>query len=291
MVAPHNILITGAAGSIGAELTRQLAPNNSILALDIDETRLFDLVEELRQEGHDIKGRVVDIRDGVELRQDDFTKVGNVGLVGGGYAPDLIFHVAARKHVTPMEDTPLEAVSVNIQGTSNVIQFAKKYGARLVNISTDKVVNAECVMGATKKVAEIMVRNAGFISVRFGNVLGSRGSVIPIWQRQMDQGKPLTITDERMERYMMSIEEACALVIKASEIGEPGQILILDMGTPVNILRAAKDILGKVGKSDYPIKTIGIRPGEVLSEELMTASEQIRAKKVDDFWIISNAKV
>lgn len=266
------ILVTGGAGSIGSELVRQLAPGNSVTVIDIDETRLFDLVEELRLEGHDIKGKVADVR---EYR-----------IEKGEMYPNLIFHCAARKHVTPMEDTPMEAVSVNINGTYNMVRIARESGfTKLVNISTDKVVNAKCVMGATKKVAELMVKNAGHVSVRFGNVLGSRGSVIPIWQKQLSEGKPLTVTDARMARYMMTIPEACSLVIKAAEIGKPGQVLILDMGEPVNVLKLAEDILQKSGK-DVGVKMIGVRPGETLTEELMSDLEKLTAVKEGDYYII-----
>ena len=153
-----DILVLGGAGSIGSEIVRQLAPKNNIFVIDIDETRMFDLVEELRLEGFNVKGRVGDIRDEDLLRDRS----------ASWCIPDVIFHCAARKHVSPMEDTPMEAVSVNIIGTENVIRLAKSWAkTKLINISTDKVVNADCVMGATKKVAEIMVKNAGYISVRF----------------------------------------------------------------------------------------------------------------------------
>jgi FlaA1/EpsC-like NDP-sugar epimerase len=267
-------LVTGGAGSIGSELVRQLAPGNRVVVWDIDETRMFDLVEELRNAGHDIDGYVVDVRD-----RDALTHC------NPEFRPTVIFHCAARKHVTPMEDTPLEAVSVNIHGTENMIRFTERHNSFLVNISTDKVVNANCVMGATKKVAEIMVRNSGYVSVRFGNVMGSRGSVLPIWQKQLDQNKPLTVTDERMTRFMMTIPDACKLLIKASEVGESGDILIMDMGEKVNLLQLAKDLLNKSGK-DVGIKMIGIRPGETLTEELMTEHEQLTAKKDGQFWII-----
>lgn len=271
------ILITGGAGSIGSELARQLAPKNRVVIWDIDETRMFDLVEELKHEGCNIDGHVVDVRN----RQ---------AILDGNpdFTPNYIFHCAARKHVSPMEQTPLEAVSVNIQGTYNIIQLALDTEALMVNVSTDKVVNANCIMGATKKVAEIMVRNAGQISVRFGNVMGSRGSVIPIWQRQLDTNKALTVTDAKMRRYMMTIPEACSLIIKAAEVGDPSQVYILDMGEPVNILDLAEQILQKSGKN-LGIKMIGMRPGETLDEKLMTEDEERMAVKKDNFWIL-NAK-
>ena len=179
----------------------------------------------------------------------------------------------------------MEAVMVNIIGTNNIIEACKKYRAKLIHTSTDKVVQANSIMGATKKVAEIMVKNAGFVSVRFGNVLGSAGSLLPIIQRQLDKGEPLTVTDERCTRYMMTIPDACELLIKAADIGEPGKILVMDMGEPVNVLQLAKDILKKSGKEER-ITMIGLRPGETLTEVLMTQEEESTAKRVDQFWII-----
>lgn len=276
-----SIFITGAAGSIGSELVRQLAPKNKLTLIDIDETRLFDLVEEMRLEGYDVTGRVVDVRNYEDIRS----------LFYAEHGPQVIFHAAARKHVTPMEQTPMEAVSVNIQGTHNMLRLAKQFEvSAFVNISTDKVVNATCVMGATKKVAEIMVRNAGYTSVRFGNVMGSRGSVIPIWQKQIDDGKPLTVTDARMERYMMTIEQACSLVINVAQMEDvAGAVVCLDMGKQVKILDLAKQILGKEDPNfehQKGIRMIGIRPGEQLSEQLMSAEEEKIAKKVDKYFII-----
>ena len=180
----------------------------------------------------------------------------------------------------------MEYIKTNVLGTDNVLKFAKKCGTKMVNISTDKVVNPTSIMAATKKLAEIMVRDDGQVSVRFGNVLGSRGSVIPIWQRQLDNNESLKFTDERMMRYFMTIPEACRLVIKAAEIGEPGQILILDMGEPKSVYNLALEILKKSGKEHLGMEKIGIRPGEVLVEQLMTEEEKSRAIKIDDFWII-----
>lgn len=270
MIKDKSILITGGAGTIGSELVRQLAPqNNKVYVVDTEETRMFDLVEELRLEGLDVQGRVVDICN--------FSALEEVVYDIGGF--DYIFHCAARKHVTPMEDTPMEAVRVNIKGTDTIINLAKDSKAHLINISTDKVVNAESIMGATKKVAELMVKNAGYTSVRFGNVMGSRGSVIPFWQKQINEGKPLTVTDENARRYMMTVEEACSLVIEVIEMDDVrGKVVCLDLGKPVNILDLAKDILKKAGKKEN-IKMIGLRPGEQLEEKLMTMEEEKRAVK------------
>ncbi len=263
------ILITGGAGSIGSELARQLCKENKIFILDTNETALFDLIEELP-----IDGFIGDVRDRETLRV----------IRDYSFKPDLVFHCAALKHVTPSAWTPDEYIKTNALGTINVLEIFGKI-MNIINISTDKVVNPDSIMGATKRVAEIAVRDYDQISVRFGNVLGSRGSVLPIWQKQIDQNKALTVTDEKMERYFMTIEEACELVIKAAEIGKPGEIFILDMGKPVNVLQLAKDILKKSGK-DLEIKMIGARPGEKMSEQLMNKEEERLVIKKDKFYIL-----
>ena len=273
MIRNRRILVTGGAGSIGNELIRQLV-SDTLYTFDQDETGVFDLVEELKLKGHDINGRVADVRDSKEV--DDIFKE---------FKPDLVFHCAALKHVTPNESYPLEAIKTNVIGTYNMIEVCRKYGAKLVNISTDKVIHSNSVMGTTKKLAEIMVKNAGFVSVRFGNVLGSRGSVIPIWQQQADSGEPLTITDERMERFFMTIPQAVKLVIDAEKIAKAGQIIILDMGKPIKILDLAKQIIEKSGKN-IGLKVIGVRDGETLTEKLMTDEELLKAKKVGNYYVI-----
>ena len=270
------ILVTGGAGSIGSELVRQLVRENSVFILDINETAFFSLYEELREEELNIHGMVGDVR-----RPETFETIKK----RFGY-PTTIYHAAALKHVTPSAWSPEDYVSTNIVGTLNVLKFAELNELRVVNISTDKVVNATSIMGATKKVAEIATRDAGQVSVRFGNVLGSRGSVLEIWQRQIEQGRSLTVTDKKMMRFMMTIPEACELVIKAGEIAEPGSIMVMDMGEKVNVLKLAQDILHKSGK-DKGIDMIGTRPGEAIQEEIMTPEEMTRAKKVDKFWIIT----
>lgn len=279
MIKNKNILITGGAGSIGSELVRQLAPDNRIFILDFNETALFDLITEEKHKGYWVNGRVGNVRD-PETVNDVFSD----------FRPDIVFHAAAYKHVTPMEMYPREAVDTNILGTLNVIEHAKKYETgKFVFISTDKAVQSASIMGATKRVSEIIVRNQGkgFVVVRFGNVLGSRGSVIPIWQKQLDEGKKLTITDPKMERYVMTIEEACHLVIKASEIGTGGEIIILDMGEKVKILDLAKKIIAESRKK-VGIEVIGVRPGEELTERLMYEEEERRAIKKGKFFIIKS---
>lgn len=275
MVKNKRILITGGAGSIGSELVRQLAPQNKIFILDINETDTFDLREELLQDGYWVHSRTGDIRDKDTVRD-----------VFEDFKPQYVFHAGALKHVTPCEEYPLEAIQTNIIGTYNIMAEAKRWECleKFVFISTDKVIHGNSIMGATKRVGEIMVRNQGkgFIAVRFGNVMGSRGSVIPLWQNQVNKGKPITITDSRMRRYMMTIPEAVELVIQASEKGKGGEIFILDMGEQINILDLAKKILGK----DHEIKMIGIRKGETLDEKLMTAEEEKVAIKEDKFYVI-----
>lgn len=272
------ILVTGGAGSIGSELIKQLVPNNKVFLLDIDETGMFDLVEEFKQEGYWITGRVGDIRDEKTLED-----------VFSDFKPQVVFHAAALKHVTPGEQTPLEYIQTNIIGTYNVIKYAKKWECleKFVFVSTDKAVQSRSIMGATKRVSEIIVRNQGrgFVVVRFGNVLGSRGSVIPIWQKAINEGKSIKVTDARMERYMMTVEEAVNLVIQAAEIGRGGEIICFEMGKKVNILDLAKRLV-KEAQVDNQIEIIGARPGEQLSEQLMFAEERTVAKRQGNFWII-----
>ncbi len=265
------ILITGCAGSIGSELARQLCNKHKVYGLDINESDLFCLSQEIK-----ISVRVGDIRDEHTVKEvfDDFK-------------PEIVYHAAAYKHVSPMEYTPLEAINTNILGLYNVLHYSKVYPVKkFVFISTDKAINSSSIMGATKRVGEIMCKNSGrgYVVVRFGNVLGSRGSLIPLWQRQLDQGKPITVTDERMTRYMMTIEQACGLVIRAGEIGKGGEIILFEMGNPIKIIDLAKKMIKELGKGE--IEMIGIRPGEMLEEKLMLEEEKIRATKQGEFYII-----
>lgn len=269
------ILVTGGAGSIGSELVRQLSKKHKVYILDINETGVNDLIEEFRTKGW-VKGRVGDVRD-----------YGTVEDVFADFKPQAVYHAAAYKHVSPMELTPLEAIQTNIVGTHNVIHNAKKFSVKkFIFISTDKAVQSTSVMGATKRVGEIMVRNQGYTVVRFGNVIGSRGSVIPIWERQINDGGPITITDPKMVRYMMTIEEAVSLVIEAGEKAKGGQILVMDMGKPVKIIELAKEIASQL-KRDIPIEIIGTRPGEYLSEKIMFAEEEQTAVKKGKFYYIT----
>lgn len=264
-------------GSIGSELARQLAPHHKIFGIDINETAVYRVREELRAEGHWVHSRTGDIRD-----------KDTVADVFEDFKPEMVFHCAALKNVTPSEEYPEEAISTNILGTQNLIQEAKRWECleKFVFISTDKVVNASCIMGITKKCAEGLVTRAGkqFVAVRFGNVLNSSGSVLEIWEKQFKAGKPLTVTDPKMKRYTMSIPEACHLVIEASKRGADGDIWILDMGKPVSIL----ELIDKY----YPgegFEIIGMRPGEELEERLMSKDEELKANKLDNFYVIQSS--
>lgn len=274
MIKGKRILITGGAGSIGSELARQLAPDNKLFILDINENNTFLLREELREKGYWVISRTGDVKN----KDTIFNTFSD-------FKPEIVFHCAALKHVTPNEEYPREAVETNILGTLNLIEEAKNWECleKFVFISTDKVVNANCNMGITKLCAEGLVRKAGdnFVAVRFGNVMNSQGSVLRIWQRQVEQGVPITITDKRMERYMMTIPQACELVIKAAELGKGGEVFILDMGKPKKIVDLAEEMY-----PGWPIREIGIRKGETLDEKLMTEEEKLLAIKRDNFFII-----
>ena len=274
MIRRKRVLIAGGGGSIGSELVRQLSKSNKVFIIDIDETNAFDLAEALELEGRWVHSRIGDICE-KETVEDVFSD----------FRPHVVINAAARKHVKPNEDYPIEAVRTNILGLHNLLQATRRWPVqRFVQISTDKAVNARSIMGATKLLGEVMVRNRGGIVVRFGNVMGSRGSVIPFWQGQLDRGEAVTVTDERMERYFMSIEEACRLVIEAAEVGRRGETLILEMGRHVNVLELAKEIVARTGRGD--IRMIGMRPGETLSEKLMSVEEEARAIKRGRFHVI-----
>ena len=268
----------GGGGSIGSELVRQLAPHNKIFILDQNETAIFDLREELRWKKYWVYSRTGDMRDNETVRD-----------VFEDFKPQLVFHAAALKHVTPCEEYPEEAIKTNILGTWNLIKEAKKWECleKFVFISTDKVVNATGFMGITKLCAESLVKLQGdkFVAVRFGNVMGSRGSVLEIWQRQFQNNEPLTITHPDMVRYMMTIPQACELVIRAAKDGKGGEVFILDMGSPIKVLDLANKLIEASGEKK-DVKNIGIRPGEMLVERLMTTDEEKVAIKKDKYWII-----
>lgn len=272
----QTILVTGAAGSIGSGMVRQIAkygPSKLIL-LDQAESPLYDIQNELLSENSNLNFEVVigDIRSKDRMRN-----------VFETYKPRYVFHAAAYKHVPLMENNPSEAVLTNILGTRNLVDEAVKNGVyKFVMISTDKAVNPTNVMGASKRIAEIYAQSMNqdsatkFITTRFGNVLGSNGSVIPLFQRQIDQGGPITVTDERVTRFFMTIPEACQLVLEAGTMGEGGEIFVFDMGESVKIIDLAKKMILlsglELGK-DIQIKITGLRPGEKLYEELLAKEE------------------
>ena len=266
------ILVSGAAGSIGSELSRQLCSYSprKLVFIDNAESPLFDLQFELRNSfpDKDIAFVIADIRD--KLR---------IGEVFDKYSPDIVYHAAAYKHVPFMEENPYEAVSVNIFGTKNMADAAISHGVKkFVMVSTDKAVNPTNVMGATKRVAEIYTQShttpdTHFITTRFGNVLGSSGSVIPLFKKQLAQGGPLTITHKEITRFFMTIPEACNLVLEASSMGTGGDIFVFDMGKPVKIYDLAKNMIRLSHLDNIEIKEIGLRPGEKLYEELLATKE------------------
>jgi FlaA1/EpsC-like NDP-sugar epimerase len=270
------VLITGGGGSIGSELSRQVAANEpkQLVIVDIYENNAYDIQQELvRKYGKalDLKVVIASVRD--------FTRIDHIIKT---YHPDLIIHAAAHKHVPLMEYSPAEAVKNNIFGTINVATSAKKNGVgRFIMISTDKAVNPTNIMGATKRVCEMfiqsMMNEAGetsFSCVRFGNVLGSNGSVIPLFKRQIAEGGPVTVTHPDIIRYFMTIPEAVQLVLVTGAIGKGGEIFVLDMGEPVKIVDLAKKMISLSGK-DIKIEFIGLRPGEKLYEELLMDEEGI----------------
>ncbi|RMF06027.1 MAG: NAD-dependent epimerase/dehydratase family protein [Chloroflexi bacterium] len=278
----QTVLVTGAGGSIGSELCRQVAgcaPGKLIL-LGHGENSIFEIGLDLRLHFPRLKTCpvIVDVRDAAGVEQ-----------VVEQHRPDVIFHAAAHKHVPFMQSHAHEAVSNNIQGTQNVLAAAEKFGVpRLVMISTDKAVNPTSIMGATKRMGELLVMAAAqrsgraYMAVRFGNVLGSRGSVLRVFKQQIAAGGPLTVTHPEMRRYFMTIPEAVQLVLHAGVLGRGGEVFVLDMGKPVRILDMALELIRLAGlepERDINIEFTGIRPGEKLDEELFLSSEHYRRTK------------
>ncbi|MBA3657927.1 MAG: polysaccharide biosynthesis protein [Gemmatimonadaceae bacterium] len=274
----QTILVTGAGGSIGSELCRQLArvaPARMVL-LGHGENSIFDILTELGPAFSDVTfvPVIADVRDRARIAK-----------VFQTYTPYAVFHAAAHKHVPLMEDNPVEAVTNNIVGTRNVVDAAIASGVeQFVFISTDKAVRPTSVMGATKRVAEQIVQHAAmkhnrnFVSVRFGNVLGSRGSVVPTFLRQIRAGGPVTVTHPEMQRYFMTIPEAVQLVLQAGALGRGGEVFLLDMGEPVRIVDIATDLVrlsGLIVGQDIEIKFTGMRPGEKLYEEMFFSGENV----------------
>lgn len=269
------IMITGSAGSIGSEICRQILRYNpqKLVMVDQAESSMYDLQIELKNspEYKNLVDRMVfviaNVKDERRMRE-----------IFETYHPQLIYHAAAYKHVPLMEENPYEAVYTNVFGTKNIADLAVEYGTeKCLIISSDKAVNPSNVMGATKRIAEIYTHsrtcNTQFITTRFGNVLGSNGSIVPLFQKQLALGGPLTIANKRIIRFFMTIPEACNLVMEAMSIGKNNDILIFDMGEPVKIYDIAKKMIQLSGKQDIEIKEIGLRPGEKMYEELLAAKE------------------
>jgi len=268
------VLVTGAAGSIGSELVSQIKNflPSKLVALDQDETGLFNL-------NHDCSV-IASVRDFEKLEK-IFQK----------FKPEIIFHAAAYKHVPLMEQNPDEAYKTNVQGTRNLVNLAKKYNSeRLVLVSTDKAVNPSSVMGKTKREAEKIVIANNFCAVRFGNVLGSRGSVVPIFRKQIEEGGPITVTHPDMTRYFMTTDEAVSLIIQAGALSQGKEIFVLDMGEPIKITDLAKKMIEMAGlrpDKDIKITYTGIRPGEKLHEDIFSAQENMLKTKHRKIFITS----
>ncbi|MEN9304693.1 MAG: hypothetical protein RL264_3122 [Bacteroidota bacterium] len=273
------ILITGAAGSIGSEILRQVLHYDptSVMAIDQAESALYDVEMELKnlnEKQHALVYFIVsDVRDNVRMKR-----------LFDSFRPDLVFHAAAYKHVPLMEGQPYEAIRVNVFGTKLIADLSIKFGVqKFVLVSTDKAVNPTNVMGASKRLAEMYVSHLNdlektkFITTRFGNVLGSNGSVIPLFRKQIEKGGPLTLTHPEITRFFMTIPEACNLVLEAGSMGNGGEIYVFDMGEPIKIIDLAMNMIRLSGlrvEEDIKIKFTGLRPGEKLFEELLTSSEQ-----------------
>ena len=273
------ILVTGGGGSIGSELCRQLTKHHpkQLIIFDIYENNAYNILNELKTDHPDLDviALIGSVRDAVRLEE-----------VFSEYRPEIVYHAAAHKHVPLMEDSPREAIKNNVIGTENTVRMADKYKVqRFLLISTDKAVNPTNIMGASKRICEMIVQTCSrhsdtvFMIVRFGNVLGSNGSVIPLFEKQIEDGGPVTVTDKRIIRYFMTIPEAVSLVLQAGALGRGGEIFVLDMGKPMKILELAENLIrlsGYVPYEDIKIEFIGLRPGEKLYEELLMAEEGLR---------------
>ena len=282
------VMVTGGGGSIGSELCRQIAgfKPKELIILDIYENSAYEIQNELKRKYKDLNLKVLigSIRD--RARIEDIFKEEK---------PEVIFHAAAHKHVPLMEESPKEAIKNNVFGTLNLVQAADKYNVKkFVMISTDKAVNPTNIMGASKRICEMIIQSMNvnshteYVAVRFGNVLGSNGSVIPLFKKQIESGGPVTVTHQDIIRYFMTIPEAVQLVIQAGAMARGGEIFILDMGDPVKIVDLAKDLIRLSGfepETDIQIEITGLRPGEKLFEELLLDEEGIMTTKHNKIFI------
>jgi FlaA1/EpsC-like NDP-sugar epimerase len=275
-------MVTGGGGSIGSELVRQIAKYapRQVVIVDVYENNAYEIQQELRMEyGNtlDFVTLIASVRDYYRMNQ-----------IFQQYKPQIVFHAAAHKHVPLMEDSPMEAIKNNVIGTLNTASLAQYHKAeKFVMISTDKAVNPTNVMGASKRCCEMIVQylsqqvdcRTEFVTTRFGNVLGSNGSVIPLFRKQIEQGKPVTVTHPDIIRYFMTIPEAVSLVLEAASMAKGGEIFVLDMGKPVRIVTLAENLIrmyGKVPYQDVPIEFTGLRPGEKIKEELLMDEEGLK---------------
>lgn len=281
MLHGKTVLVTGAGGSIGSELTRQIFKTHpaNLIIFDIYENSTYDIQMELTR----------------KMREENITDINLITLIGSTYnevrmeqifkkyRPDYVYHAAAYKHVPLMEDSPAEAIRTNVIGTYNVARLADKYGVtKMVLVSTDKAVRPTNVMGATKRFAETIIQyfsshsKTRYAAVRFGNVLGSNGSVVPLFKKQIEAGGPITLTDKNITRFFMTIPEAVSLILQCGLFAEGGEIFILDMGQPVKIVHLAERLIRQAGLTPYKdidIVEVGLRPGEKLYEELLLDKE------------------
>jgi FlaA1/EpsC-like NDP-sugar epimerase len=287
MIAGKRILVTGAGGSIGSELCRQIA------ALHPSALCLYERYENnLYTISNDLAGRC----NGLSIHSilGDVTDARRIHAVMAEYQPEMIFHAAAHKHVPLMEFNPCEAVKNNVGGTRTVAEAAAHFGAeRFILISTDKAVNPSSIMGATKCVAELLVQNLAqrshtrFVVVRFGNVLGSNGSVVPRFLDQIKVGGPVTVTHPEVQRYFMLIPEAVHLVLQAAALGQSGTVYVLEMGEQIKVLEMARNLIrlaGFVPDYEIPITFTGLRPGEKLFEELVGTDEILQPSEVEKIY-------
>lgn len=288
LIKNKTVLVTGGGGSIGSELCRQIVKYDPkrLVILDIYENNLYDIEMELRAEYPklNLEAIVASVRDKARLNN-----------VFETYKPEIVFHAAAHKHVPLMEKSPLEAIHNNVFGTYNVVNCADEYGVeKFVLISTDKAVNPTNIMGASKRVCEMIVQaknkvsKTEYVAVRFGNVLGSNGSVIPLIKKQIERGGPVTVTHKDITRFFMTIPEAVQLILQAVTYAKGGEIFVLDMGEPVKIYDLAVSLIKLLGYEpnvDIPIEITGLRPGEKLYEEILMSEEGLTSTKHDKIFI------